>query len=120
MKGFVDLVLRFDGRFYILDYKSNHLGDRLDDYDTEGLARAMAGHHYHLQYLIYTLALHRYLCLRLRGYDYERHMGGALYLFLRGMRPALGADRGVFRARPTLSLIRDLDRAFGGPEGRFE
>ena len=120
MKGFVDLVLRFDGRFYILDYKSNHLGDRLDDYGPEGLARAMAEHHYHLQYLIYTLALHRYLGLRLPGYDYDRHMGGALYLFLRGMRPTLGPARGVFHTRPTLGLIQHLDRLFGGPEGGRE
>jgi exodeoxyribonuclease V beta subunit len=119
MKGFVDLVLRVDGRFYILDYKSNHLGDRLDDYGPDGLARAMAEHHYHLQYLIYTLALHRYLGLRLPGYDYERHMGGSLYLFLRGMRPALGPNRGIYRARPSLGLIQDLDRVFGGQHRRL-
>ncbi len=100
MKGFVDLVVRRDGRYYILDYKSNHLGDRLDDYGPEGMARAMAQHGYHLQYLIYTVALHRYLRTRLPGYDPERHLGGVRYLFLRGMRPERGDGWGVFQTRP--------------------
>ncbi|AUB81363.1 exodeoxyribonuclease V subunit beta [Candidatus Thiodictyon syntrophicum] len=113
MKGFVDLVMRVDGRFYILDYKSNHLGDSLDDYGPAGLARAMLQHGYHLQYLIYTVALHRYLRRRLPGYDYDQAIGGVRYLFLRGMRPAAGPDRGVFAARPGRALIADLDRLFG-------
>jgi len=113
MKGFVDLVMRVDGRFYILDYKSNHLGDSLDDYGPAGLARAMLQHGYHLQYLIYTVALHRYLRRRLPGYDYDQAIGGVRYLFLRGMRPAAGPDRGIFAARPGRALIEDLDRLFG-------
>ncbi len=112
MKGFVDLVMRVDGRFYILDYKSNHLGDSLDDYGPAGLASAMLQHGYHLQYLIYTVALHRYLRRRLLGYDYDQAIGGVRYLFLRGMRPAAGPDRGVFAARPGRALIEDLDRLF--------
>ncbi|MGE5155256.1 MAG: exodeoxyribonuclease V subunit beta [Bdellovibrio bacteriovorus] len=117
MKGFVDLVLRFEGRFYVVDYKSNHLGDRVDDYAPPALARAMTEHHYHLQSLIYTLALHRYLRARLPGYDCERHLGGSLYLFLRGMRPPLGATRGVHRTRPERTLIEDLDRVFSAAGG---
>jgi exodeoxyribonuclease V beta subunit len=113
MKGFVDLVLRAEGRFYVVDYKSNHLGDSLDDYGPEGMGRAMVQHGYHLQYLIYTLALHRYLKRRLPGYDYDRHQGGALYLFLRGMTPAGGPGQGIFAARPSRRLIEDLDRLFG-------
>jgi exodeoxyribonuclease V beta subunit len=115
MKGYVDLVLRLRGRFYVIDYKSNHLGDRVDDYAPPALARAMAEHHYHLQSLIYTLALHRYLGARLPGYDPERHLGGSLYLFLRGMRPELGPERGVLRAWPGRALIEDLDRVFTAP-----
>ena len=118
MKGFVDLVIRFDGRFYVLDYKSNHLGDRLDDYDAQGMERAMVQHGYHLQYLIYTVALHRYLRLRVPGYDYDQVIGGVRYLFLRGMRPDQGASRGVFTARPSRKLIEDLDRLFqSAPRG---
>ncbi|WP_295447591.1 exodeoxyribonuclease V subunit beta [uncultured Thiodictyon sp.] len=113
MKGFVDLVIRVDGRFYILDYKSNHLGDSLDDYGPAGLAAAMVRHGYHLQYLIYTVALHRYLRRRLRDYDYDQAFGGVRYLFLRGMRPSAGQSRGVFAARPDRALIADLDRLFG-------
>lgn len=118
MKGFIDLVLRHAGRYYVVDYKSNHLGDRVDDYDPVAMARVMEEHQYHLQSLIYSLALHRYLRSRLPGYDYERDLGGSLYLFLRGMRPGLGPTRGVFRTRPSRALIEDLDRVFGAPGGQ--
>jgi exodeoxyribonuclease V beta subunit len=113
MKGFMDLVLRHDGRFYVLDYKSNHLGDRTDDYGPDQVAQAMRGHQYHLQSLIYTLALHRYLKSRLPGYEPGQHLGGSLYLFLRGIRPEWGPDRGVFHERPSQGLIEDLDQVFG-------
>jgi len=114
MKGYIDLVFRADGRFYLSDYKSNHLGDRLEDYGDAGLRRTMRTHRYHLQYLIYTLALHRYLRRRLRGYDYERHFGGAYYLFLRGMRPEHGPRYGVYHDRPPAALVEALDRMFAG------
>ena len=115
VKGFVDLVLRADGRFYVVDYKSNHLGDHPDDYAAAGLTRAMVQHRYRIQLLIYTLALHRWLAARLPGYDYDTHQGGSLYLFLRGMRPELGFTRGVYHERPSRALIEDLDRVFGKP-----
>jgi len=114
MKGYIDLVFRVDGRFYLADYKSNHLGDRLEDYCGPGLGRAMRVHRYDLQSLIYTLALHRYLRRRLPGYAYERHFGGAYYLFLRGMRPEQGPRYGVYRDRPPLDLIEALDGLFAG------
>ncbi|HYN77281.1 MAG TPA: exodeoxyribonuclease V subunit beta [Lamprocystis sp. (in: g-proteobacteria)] len=117
MKGFVDLVVRFEGRFYVMDYKSNYLGDRLDDYGADGMGRAMIHHGYHLQYLIYTVALHRYLRRRVPGYDYDQVIGGVRYLFLRGMRPDQGASRGVFTARPSRALIDDLDRLFSAAAG---
>ncbi len=118
MHGFVDLVLRREGRFYILDYKSNRLGDRLTAYERDGLQVAIRHHHYDLQYLIYTLALHRFLGWRLPGYDYRTHFGGVYYLFLRGMRPQLGPSCGVWYDRPPYRLITALDRLFaGGPPG---
>jgi len=108
--GVIDLVFEHDGRFFVADYKSNLLGPRFDDYAPAALGSAMLERRYDLQYLLYTLALHRYLGSRLPGYDYERHLGGVFYLFLRGMRPRTGPERGVFFARPPLGLIETLDR----------
>ena len=110
MKGFMDLVFEADGRFYLVDYKSNWLGADLAAYRRESLDQAMNRHSYVLQYLIYTVALHRYLRLRVLDYDYERHFGGVFYLFLRGMNPASGPECGIFRDRPTLALVMALDQ----------
>ena len=110
MKGFIDLVFEADGRFYLVDYKSNWLGPEPAAYRRARLEEAMAREAYVLQYLIYTVALHRYLRLRVPNYDYERHFGGVFYLFLRGMGPELGADCGVFRDRPAPALVEALDR----------
>jgi exodeoxyribonuclease V beta subunit len=117
MKGYIDLVFRAGGRWFVADYKSNHLGDRAEDYDRGGLAGAIRAHRYDLQYLIYTLALHRYLGLRLPGYDYDTHFGGVYYLFLRGMRPHSGRRYGVFFDRPPVALIDALDNLFAGGVG---
>jgi exodeoxyribonuclease V beta subunit len=114
MRGFIDLVFRWQGRYYLVDYKTNHLGERLDDYAAPGLAHAMAHHRYDLQYLVYTVALHRYLARRVPGYSYEQHFGGAYYLFLRGMRPTHGPAYGVFHDRPPLGVVSALDRLFAG------
>ncbi len=114
MRGFIDLVFRHEGRFFIVDYKSNRLGNRLQDYGRDGLREAIRQHRYDLQYLIYSLALHRFLGWRLPGYDFERHFGGVYYLFLRGMRPNRGSEIGVWYDRPPLELIDGLDRLFGG------
>jgi exodeoxyribonuclease V beta subunit len=114
MKGFIDLVFRWHGRFYLADYKSNHLGDRVQDYGPAGMTEAMTDHRYRLQYLIYTVALHRYLARRVPAYDYERDFGGVYYLFLRGMRPAEGSAYGVTYDRPPRVVIRMLDRLFAG------
>jgi len=114
MTGSIDLLFRAGGRFHIADYKSNHLGRRWTDYGAVGLQQAMDAHRYVLQCLIYTVALHRYLGKRLPGYDYERHVGGASYLFLRGMHPERGPASGVWRWRPPFALVERLDRLFGG------
>jgi exodeoxyribonuclease V beta subunit len=118
MKGFIDLIFEHQGRFYVLDYKSNHLGDHFDHYQRDNLQTAIGEHHYDLQYLIYTVALHRYLELRLPGYDYDIHFGGVYYLFLRGMEPRYGRERGVFHDRPESELISRLNRLFAGEESR--
>jgi exodeoxyribonuclease V beta subunit len=116
MKGFIDLVFACDGRYWIVDYKSNWLGNAPEDYDAERLPAVMAAHGYHLQYLIYTVVLHRWLRLRLPGYDYDAHVGGVFYLFLRGLDPASGPARGVFHDRPSRTLVEGLDALMEGKQ----
>jgi exodeoxyribonuclease V beta subunit len=113
LRGFIDLVFEHDGRYHVLDWKSNHLGTRAQDYAGPALQAAMAQHGYGLQRLLYVLALHRHLQARLRGYDYERHMGEALYLFVRGVRPAW-PGAGVVAHRPPLALVEGLGRWLDG------
>ncbi len=116
LRGFIDLIFEHEGRWYVADYKSNWLGEGRDDYDAEGLWSAMAGHHYVLQYLLYLVALHRHLRLRLPDYEPERHLGGAYYLFLRGMDPSTGPARGVFADHPPATLIRELSAVLDGED----
>lgn len=110
MKGYIDLIFEYQGRYYLADYKSNWLGASHADYSAERLAAVMGEQGYYLQYLIYTVALHRYLRQRLPDYDYEQHFGGAYYLFLRGMTPESGLRHGVFHDKPPAALIDALDR----------
>ena len=114
LRGFVDLVVEHAGRWYVIDYKSNWLGPSREDYSREAVAAAMRASAYPLQYLLYLVALHRHLGLRLPGYDYERHVGGVFYLFVRGMDPAAGTERGVWFDRPAASFVRGLDGLFRG------
>ncbi len=115
LRGYADLVFRHQGRWYLVDYKSNFLGPSTSDYERSHLAEAMAHHHYFLQYHIYLVALHRYLRLRVKDYDYERHFGGVFYLFLRGMAPGHPPDCGVFHDRPPLTLVSRLSSLVGEP-----
>ena len=108
LKGFIDLTFEHDGRWYILDYKSNWLGPDASHYGGERLLQALAGEHYYLQYLIYLVALRRFLRQRLADFSNER-LGGAYYLFLRGMPQA-----GVYFARPSDELLDALDHLFAG------
>ena len=108
--GIIDLVFEHEGRFYIADYKSNFLGGQFGDYERPGLEQSVYERRYDLQYLLYTLALHRYLRQRLDGYDYARDFGGIYYLFLRGMRPESGPACGVYFDRPDPALVEALDR----------
>jgi len=108
VRGFMDMVFEHDGKYYLVDWKSNHLGNRPGDYGPDKLARAMERHMYLLQYLLYTVALNRYLCLRVEGYEYDTHFGGVLYVFLRGVSPENGGETGVFRDKPPAAMIREL------------
>jgi len=109
LKGFIDLVFCFEGQYFVLDYKSNHLGDSGEAYGQKAMAHAITGHRYDLQYLIYTLALHRLLKARLEGYDYDRDVGGAVYLFLRGTGTG---GQGVYTHKPSKEVVDDLDQLF--------
>jgi exodeoxyribonuclease V beta subunit len=95
LRGFIDMVCEHEGRYFIVDWKSNHLGDTAADYATAPLAAAMARHGYHLQSLLYSVALDRHLRRRLADYAHERHFGGVLYLFVRGLRPEWQGDDGL-------------------------
>lgn len=108
MKGFIDMVFQFQGCFYLVDWKSNFLGNRVEDYNRRALAAAMEDAFYILQYHIYTVALDKYLQLRLPGYNYETHFGGVYYIFLRGVNPDRGADFGIYRDRPSGGSITEL------------
>ena len=118
LRGFVDVVVEHEGRWYVLDYKSNWLGAAPGDYRPAALAAAMRASGYPLQYLIYLAALHRHLSVRLPGYDYERHVGGVFYLFVRGIDPAAGMSRGVYFDRPSAACLRALDGCFRGEGAR--
>lgn len=108
MTGFIDLVLRWKDFYYVVDYKTNLLGATRDDYAPGRLASAVRTRDYDLQYLIYTVALQRFLRVRLgAGYAYDRHIGGALYLFVRGMRA--GTPGGIHFDRPDGVLVDALD-----------
>jgi len=107
LRGFIDLLFRRDGRYYIVDWKSNWLGNRPEDYDASGVAAAMRQHHYALQAHLYVLAADRFLAARLPDYDYERHFGGVFYLFLRGIERD-NPTRAIYRDRPALACVERL------------
>ncbi|MEX4439498.1 exodeoxyribonuclease V subunit beta [Haemophilus influenzae] len=110
VRGSIDLVFRHNGKYYLVDYKSNFLGSTLADYNQEALKKEMLHSHYDWQYLIYTLAVHRYLQSVVPHYDYARDFGGVFYLFLRGMNGE--PQSGVFYDHPSVELITELDGVF--------
>ncbi|MCM2971708.1 exodeoxyribonuclease V subunit beta [Larsenimonas suaedae] len=110
LKGYIDLVAEFDGRYYIIDWKSNHLGEGVEDYDEASMARAIAHHRYDVQYWLYSLALHRLLRARLPNYDPERHFGGVRYVFLRAL--AFPEADGFWCRRPDPQALSRLDVLF--------
>ena len=114
LMGFADLVFEHRGRYWVLDYKSNHLGSRDGDYDPEALERAMAEHRYDVQATLYLLALHRLLAVRLgAGYDPARHLGGAIHFFLRGIN---GPTRGCHVVPADPALVAGIDALLRAPE----
>jgi len=112
LTGFVDLVCRHKGKYYIMDYKTNYLGDHFCDYEKDLLVTAMHDHNYGLQYWIYTLVLHRFLMNTVPGYEYGENFGGVFYLFVRGMSPELPGN-GLFFDRPDISVLDALHKHLG-------
>lgn len=112
LKGFIDLIFEHDGKYYLADYKSN----TLNNYDEEGLFEAMAHSHYYLQYLFYSVALHRYLKQRIADYSWKTHIGGAYYLFIRGM---ISNGQNVESAEPSDSETT-LERSDDDPKGEMQ
>ena len=94
-----------------MDWKSNWLGADDAAYTAEAMSEAMLHARYDLQYVLYLLALHRQLRARLPGYDYDRHIGGAVYVFLRG---GYSASQGLYMYKPPRVLIDTVDRLFAG------
>lgn len=110
LKGFIDLVFEHQGRYYVLDYKSNWLGPDDAAYNRETMTEAVLESRYEVQYALYLLALHRLLRARLGdGYRPDQHLGGAVYVFLRGLA---GPDAGAVFERPPTELIEALDQLF--------
>ena len=112
LKGFIDLVFVVDQQYYVADYKFNHLGNQASAYTTELLTTTMLNKRYDLQSILYLLALHRLLKVRLgEAYHYDTHVGGCLYLFLRGHQ---GPAQGRIFYKPPRQLIEELDALFAG------
>ncbi|KXS53231.1 MAG: exodeoxyribonuclease V beta subunit, partial [Marinobacter sp. T13-3] len=104
-------VFEHNGQYYVLDYKSNALGESDSAYTDQAMGEAILDKRYDLQYVLYLLALHRLLKARLPDYDYDRHVGGAVYLFLRGIE---APGNGAFVDKPPRTLIEQLDALFDG------
>ncbi|MDN3648195.1 exodeoxyribonuclease V subunit beta [Reinekea marina] len=110
MHGFIDLIFEHQGKFYVADYKSTHLGDALTDYSHDAMKENVQNAFYDVQYLLYSLALHRYLALRLPNYNFEQHFGGVYYLYLRGMSPQ--GNTGVYFDPLSFATLKQLDDVF--------
>ncbi|AIT10061.1 exodeoxyribonuclease V subunit beta [Candidatus Francisella endociliophora] len=110
LHGFIDLIFEYDGKYYVADYKSNYLGDKLENYNQQSMQEKNRSSFYDLQYLIYSVALDKYLQQNIADYDFEQHFGGVYYFYLRGMKNGFG----VYSARPSLEIISKLSKLFDG------
>jgi len=121
MHGFIDLVFEQNGKYYVCDYKSSHLGDNFTDYNHHALRHNIEKNYYDLQYLIYSLALHRYLQQNVANYNAEQHFGGIYYLYLRGMtNDEQYRGAGVYFRNILLEELTALDFIFLGKESMDE
>jgi len=112
LSGFIDLVFEYNDKYYVVDYKSNYLGENYLDYESQHLQEAIEHHYYDLQYLLYSVALIKYLQITLDGFDFKRHFGGVAYLFTRGINGKAG--QGVYLNQPNQELIEKMIGEFHG------
>ncbi len=110
MKGFIDTVIQWRGQYFLIDWKSNHLGHDADAYAPNVLEDRMVDDDYFLQYHLYAIALNRLLSQKIQGYRYERYFGGVFYIYLRGLTDDPRSPSGLFFAKPDGKLISELDR----------
>ncbi|UAM97281.1 UvrD-helicase domain-containing protein [Polaribacter litorisediminis] len=110
LNGFIDLFFEHDNKYYVLDWKSNYLGDTLEDYTPTKLNDAMNESNYHLQYFLYTMAAKRFLESKIRYFDYEKQFGGVIYVFLRGVRK--DSNTGIFTTKLPLETVNKLENIF--------
>jgi exodeoxyribonuclease V beta subunit len=108
VKGFIDLIFRHEGRYFIVDWKSNYLGDTIEHFNYQAIKKEMTHEFYYLQSYIYLVALHEFLSKRMPEYNYNDHFGGIYYLFLRGIDKKNGDSYGVYFDRPKESLVNEF------------
>ncbi|MBF0411841.1 MAG: exodeoxyribonuclease V subunit beta [Desulfamplus sp.] len=111
LKGFIDMIFCHNEKFYIVDWKTNHLGNSFDDYSISLLNDEMRKSGYVLQYLLYTVALNGYLKNRVKGYSYNDHFGGVFYIFMRGVKQR--SDTGLYFDCPDIELVERISAEIG-------
>ncbi len=119
VKGYIDMVFQYKEKYYIVDWKSNHLGNEIRDYASEKIDAVMKKNYYILQYYLYTVALHRFLLLRKADYDYGKHFGGIIYVFIRGIDPGY-PYYGIYTDIPPKETIESLSEYFLKPTNPAE
>jgi exodeoxyribonuclease V beta subunit len=130
VKGEIDLVAQFEenGPFYLIDYKTNYLGNKLSDYGENSIAESIFESGYDVQILLYSIALHRFLKNTVENYcdengdaqkGYAEKFGGVIYLYVRGMTPnTKDCGCGVFYVKPDYKLIEKLDKELFGNQDK--
>lgn len=113
LHGYIDLVAKIDGKYYIIDWKSNNLGTHFSDYRKEKIEAEMKKHNYYLQYMLYLAAFDKYMRTVDKEYSYEKSFGGIRYVFMRGVQN--GSDKtGIFSDRPDISELKRIQKLFEG------
>ncbi|QJC37499.1 exodeoxyribonuclease V subunit beta [Enterobacteriaceae endosymbiont of Donacia thalassina] len=111
LSGIIDLIFLWEKKYYILDYKSNWLGNSYIDYRKKYIENDICLNRYDIQYQIYSLALHKYLKYRISNYSYDKYFGGVIYLYIRGINNKENKN-GIWETKPSFQLINELNKLF--------